>query len=94
MDHKNYISNINMNSYLSDVKDMIKVINGVARHSNGILKGGIGALDGWLVRIIRPSLWRNFIKNPTSFFQERILCIEYSVYHCSPETSYTGIIFP
>ena len=33
---------------------MVKCSNGFSKRSNGILKGAIGTLDGWLVRIQRP----------------------------------------
>ena len=36
-----------------------------------LLKGAIGSLDGWLVRIIRPSLWRDGIQNVTSFYSRK-----------------------
>ena len=48
------ICGINFYDYLADQEAMHKVSYGFARRSNGVFKGGIGALDGWLVRIIRP----------------------------------------
>ena len=42
--------------YIFDVGAMEKVSNGFACRSNGNLKGAIGAIDGWLVRIIRSIL--------------------------------------
>ena len=65
------IGNINIDAYLSDIDAMKKVSNGFASRSNGIFKGAIGDIDGWLVRVVRPNLFRNFIKNPTDFFQKR-----------------------
>lgn len=70
---KNDMGNINIDAYLFDVGALTKVSNGFARLSNGILKGAIGAIYGWLERIIRPSLWIDLIKNPTSFFSRKEL---------------------
>ena len=36
-----------------------------------MLIGAIGAIDGWLVRIVRPSWFRDKIKNPTTFFSRK-----------------------
>ena len=47
--------NIGMMNYLND-DDVTRNMNkGFSRISNGILKGAIGVLYGWLVRIERPS---------------------------------------
>ena len=45
---------------------MGKVSDGVSKRSGGIFKGAICALDGWVVRIVRPG-WRDRIYNPMSF---------------------------
>ena len=60
-----------MDVYLSAIDAMTKVSNEFASHSNGILKVAIGSIDGWLVQIVRLSLSREFIKNPTSFFSRK-----------------------
>ena len=58
---KNLILEINLGkidiaTYLSDDDAIQKVNNGFSVRSDGILKGVIGAIAGWLVRIHRPSL--------------------------------------
>ena len=58
-----------MYDHLEDKAAMQKVSDGFSRRSNGVFKGTIGALDGWLVRIIRPSYWRDGILNITLFFK-------------------------
>ena len=35
------------------------------------MKGAIGAIDGWLVRIVRPRFNLDGIKNATSFFSRK-----------------------
>ena len=42
-----------------------------SKRSNGVLKGAIGALDGWLVRIQRPSYYFDKIVNPVAFFSRK-----------------------
>ena len=51
--NKTDIGKINMYDYLVDDRAMEKCSVGFSMRSNGILKGAIGALDGWLVRIQR-----------------------------------------
>ena len=41
------LGGINMYEYLSDEEAMIRVSDGFSKHSNGIFKRVIGALDGW-----------------------------------------------
>lgn len=62
------IGMMNMIKYVGDDEAMDKVSDGFSKRSNGVLKGTIGALDGWLVRIVKPSWIRDKIKNPTTFF--------------------------
>ena len=76
---KHNICNINMVKYLGDKKCMGKVSDGVSKRSGGIFKGAICALDGWVVRIVRPG-WRDRIYNPMIFFKEGVLCSQCSVY--------------
>ena len=45
------ISKIDMEDYLDNIFEMQTVSKGFSQRSNGILKGAIGAIDGWLVRI-------------------------------------------
>ena len=65
------IGDLNMVKYLGDKEAMARVSAGFSLRSNGVLKGAIGALDGWLVRIVRPSWFRHAIKNPTTFFSRK-----------------------
>ena len=53
---KTNIGKINIESYLNDDKAMKRVAVGFSKRSGGVLKGTIGAIDGWLVKISRP--WR------------------------------------
>ena len=65
------IGHIDIYRYLQDEIAMKKVSDGFAKRSNGIFIGTIGAIDGWLVRIIRPSFWRDGIKNITAFYSRK-----------------------
>ena len=50
---------------------MKRVSDGFARRSNGVLSGAIGAIDGWLVKIVRPSCRLDNIKNIVGFFSRK-----------------------
>ena len=50
---------------------MHETSKGFSQRSNGIFKGAIGALDGWLVQIIKPSYFRDGFKNVTGFFSRK-----------------------
>lgn len=65
------LGNVNINEYLENVDAMKKVSEGFSKRLNGILKGAIGAIDGWLVRIERPSCQRDKIKHASSFFSRK-----------------------
>ena len=65
------IGGITMYDYLEDEAAMTKVSDGLSRRSNVFFKGAIGAFDGWLVRIIHPSYWRDGILNITAFFSRK-----------------------
>ena len=54
---------INGEDYLNDDIRMAKVANDFANGSKGLLKGTIGALDGWLVKIKRPTKKRDKVSN-------------------------------
>ena len=69
--NKTEIGKINMYDYLADDRAMEKCSEGFSIRSNGVLKGAIGALDGWLVRIQRPSFFRDHVLNFTSFFSRK-----------------------
>ena len=65
------IGNIDMSVYLEDEEAMSRVSKGFSERSNGVLTGAIGAIDEWLVKIIRPS-WRFVrIRNPITFFSRK-----------------------
>ena len=49
------LANINGEDYLNNNRRMAKVANDSAAGSKGLLKVTIGALDGWLVKIKRPT---------------------------------------
>ena len=68
---KTGIGDLNMVKYLGDKEAMARVSAGFSKRSNGVLIGAIGAIDGWLVRIVRPSWFRDRIKNPTTFFSRK-----------------------
>ena len=57
--------------YMNDEEAMKKVSQGFARRSNGVLRGAIGAIDGWLVKIQRPWVNRDNVKDPASFFSRK-----------------------
>ena len=79
---KTDIGDLNMSKYLGDKQAMSKVSAGFSKRSNGLLIGAIGAIDGWLVRIVRPG-WRDRIVNPVTFFSRKgfyalnVQCIVY-----------------
>ena len=50
-----------MVKYLGNRDAMARVSAGFSLMSNGVLKGAIGVLDDWLVRIVRPTWFRNAI---------------------------------
>ena len=66
------IGQLNMSEYLEDDAAMSRVSDGFSKRSNGILKGAIGALDGWLVHIVCPSFLQDGIMNTTTFFQGKV----------------------
>ena len=51
---------------------MKKVAVGFSKRSNGVLRGAIGAFDGWLVKITRPIVNRDNVCNPASFFSRKV----------------------
>jgi hypothetical protein len=62
---------INGFDYLNDDVRMKSVAYEFSKKSNGIFNGVIGAIDGWLVRIKRPSCRRDKVRNPGSFFSRK-----------------------
>ena len=57
-----HLGGIDIYKCLNDDKAMHDTSKGFSQRSNGIFKGAIGALDGWLVRIIKPSYFRDGFK--------------------------------
>ena len=41
------------------------------KHSHGVINGCIGAIDGWIVKIVRPSMVRDKVVNPGSYFSRK-----------------------
>ena len=67
----NGIGDLNMKKYIDDKDAMEKISRGFVKISNGVLKGAIGIIDGWLVCILYPSRIRDGVRNPTIFFSRR-----------------------
>ena len=65
------LGDINMKSYLEDEEAMTRVSTGFSLRSNGVLKGAIGAIDGWLVKIVRPSWRLDNVRNSVAFFSRK-----------------------
>ena len=63
---------MDMEKYLSGHEKVKRVNNGFSVRSNGDLKGTIGAIDGWLVKIITLSWKLNKLTNRGTFFQGRV----------------------
>ena len=79
------IGKIDMKDYLNDISEMKFVSNGFSKRSNGLLTGAIGAIDGWLVRIGKPSMHKDGQKNATSFYSRKgfyALNVQCIVDHC------------
>ncbi len=53
--------------YCQDLAKMNEVALQFARGSGGVIGGCIGAIDGWIVKIQRPSK-RNNVMDPKSFY--------------------------
>ena len=66
-----HLGGIDIYKCLNDDKAMHDTSKGFSQRSNGIFKGAIGALDGWLVQIIKPSYFRDGFKNVTGFFSRK-----------------------
>ena len=68
---KTGIGKIDVEEYLNNILEMKDVSKGFSVRSNGLLVGAIGAIDGWLVRIVRPFMRKDGQKNPTSFYSRK-----------------------
>ena len=65
------IGKIDINSYINDDNALQHVSQGFSKRSNGLLKGAIGAIDGWLIKIQRPTFTRDGITHSKSFFSRK-----------------------
>ena len=65
------LGKLNMKGYLSDKEAMNRVSDGFSIRLSGILKGAIGAIDGWLVKIKQPSFFQDDIRNIIAFFSRK-----------------------
>ena len=61
---------INGTDYCEDTGRMQAVALDFAKASNGVMNGCIGALDGWLVKIIKPRK-KDGVRNPSSFYSRK-----------------------
>ncbi len=57
--------------YCLDSKKMEMVAKGFCENSDGVFAGCIGALDGWLVKIKKPSAKRDNVQNPGSYYSRK-----------------------
>ena len=55
-------------AYLSNPEELERVSKGFSTRSNGVIKGAIGAIDGWLVKIVKPSTRLDNLKMLQVFF--------------------------
>ena len=60
-----------MSAYLEGEEVISMVSTGFFFRSNGVITGAIGAIDGWLVKITRPSWMFDRVRNPISFFSRK-----------------------
>jgi len=65
------LGGMNIKEYLSNPEALRRVSAGFSQRSNGVLRGAIGAMDGWLVKIIRPSWRLDKIRNVVGFFSRK-----------------------
>ena len=70
---------INGIDFVNDEERLEKVALQFARNSGGLLTGCIGAIDGWIVKIRKPSL-RDGVSNPGSFFSRKVFWFERGCY--------------
>ena len=62
---------INGSEYLDDEESMMDVARDFSIGSNGILSGCIGAVDGWVVKIIKPQKKRDMVSNAGSYYSRK-----------------------
>ena len=78
------IGKIDTEDYLNDLSEMKFVSNRFSKRSNGLLSGGVGVIDGWLVWIGKPSMHKDGQKIQHLFIQEMVSMlfnIQYIVDH-------------
>jgi hypothetical protein len=58
--------------YFKDIEEMKKTAAGFSQGTNnGVLSGCIGALDGWLVKIRKPSFKKDGIRNAAGYYSRK-----------------------
>ena len=62
---------INGIDYVKDEDKMVQVATQFAQSSNGILNGCIGAIDGWVVKIKKPTKNLDKVLEPSSFYSRK-----------------------
>ena len=65
-----HLVNIHGSEYVHDEERLEKVALEFARSSNGMFNGCIGAIDGWIVKIRKPTA-KDSVCNPASFFSRK-----------------------
>ena len=60
-----------MSTFLNDITAMKNVSKGFSKRSNGILKGAISDIDGWLVFAEKTSRRRDMCKHPASYLSRK-----------------------
>ncbi|KAL7476367.1 LOW QUALITY PROTEIN: hypothetical protein ACHAW6_002237 [Cyclotella cf. meneghiniana] len=68
-----WLVKINGVDYCEDVERMTKVAGDFAKKSNYVINGCICAIDGWIVKIRKPSISKDLYNssNPKSFFSRK-----------------------
>ncbi len=67
----NNLVKISAAKYIQDEKQMEDVALQYTRSSNGIICGCIGAIDGWIVKIARPTRKRDQVSNPSTYYSQK-----------------------
>ena len=65
------IGKMDIASYMNDDEAMRRVALGFSERSSGVLRGAIGTIDVWLVKIQRPWKHRDNVTDPASFFSRK-----------------------
>ena len=66
-----YIGAIDIEDYLGNESEMYSVSEGFSQHSDSTLIDTIGAIDRWLVCIVRTLIQKDDIQYPISFYPIR-----------------------